>query len=179
MEVKRLQDEAKAIAMARDQAKPQEVRDREMRNKFRTMQGKLEANVKRKSVLEADIKELETKLAKQREALANLEAICQDQDRKVRELHTALGTIQVESDSEHDSEGSDSDMEAAPTSRQRDGWGVVGKKGKVVIPPVFTAAEQTAIAILRGGGVPPKASEDSDRDSRSRSPPGQRSGGSK
>jgi hypothetical protein len=29
-----------------------------MRNKFRTMQGKLEANVKRKSVLEAKIKEL-------------------------------------------------------------------------------------------------------------------------
>jgi hypothetical protein len=77
-EVKRLQDEAKAFAAARDQAKPQEVRDREMRNKFRTMQAKLEANVKRKSVLEADIKELECKLAKQQEALAQLETICQD-----------------------------------------------------------------------------------------------------
>jgi chromosome segregation ATPase len=177
MEVKRLQDEAKALAVARDQAKPQEVRDREMRSKFRTMQGKLEANVKRKSVLEADIKDLEAKLAKQQEALANLEAICQDQDRKVRELHTALGTIQVESDSEQGSSGSDSDMEAeaAPTSRHRDGWGVVGKKGKVHIPPVFTAAEQSALAILRGGGAPPKAGEDSDRDTRSRSPPGQRS----
>jgi uncharacterized coiled-coil protein SlyX len=178
-EVKRLQDEAKALAVARDQAKPQEVRDREVRDKFRTMQGKLEAIVKRKSVLEADIKELEAKLAKQQEALANLEAICQDQDRKVRELHAALGTIHVESGSEQDSSDSDSDMEATPTSRRKDGWGVVGKKGKVVIPPVFTAAEQTAIAILRGGGVPPKASEERDRDGRSRSPPGQTSAGSK
>jgi chromosome segregation ATPase len=177
MEVKRLQDEAKALAVARDQAKPQEVRDREMRSKFRTMQGKLEANIKRKSVLEADIKDLEAKLAKQQEALATLEAICQEQDRKVRELHTALGTIQVESDSEQGSSGGDSDMEAeaAPTRRHKDGWGVVGKKGKVHIPPAFTAAEQSALAILRGGGAPTKAGEDGDRDTRSRSPPGQRS----
>jgi hypothetical protein len=118
-------------------------------------------------------------LAKQQEALAHLETICQDQDRKVRELHTALGTIQVDSGSDQDSAGSDSDMEADPTSRQRGGWGVVGKKGKVVIPPAFTAAEQTAIALLRGGGAPPKASDDSDREGRSRSPPGQRSGGGK
>jgi uncharacterized coiled-coil protein SlyX len=179
LEVKRLQDEAKALAVARDQAKPQEVRDRETRNKFRTLQGKLEANVKRKSTLEADIRALEVKLAKQQEALATLEAICQEQDRKVRELHTALGTIPNESDSEQEGSDDESDMEAdadaPPTSRHQDGWGVVGKKGKVLIPPAFTAAEQSALAILRGGGAPAKAGEEGgDRDTRSRSPPGQR-----
>jgi chromosome segregation ATPase len=180
-EVQRLQEAAKALAMARDQAKPQEVRDREMRSRFRTLQGKLEANVKRKSVLEADIKELQAKLAKQQEALAILEDICQEQDRKVRELHTALGTIQVETDSEQGSADGDSDMDAdaAPISRRKDGWGVVGKKGKVLIPPAFTAAEQTALAMVRGGGAPAKAGEEGERETRSRSPPGQRTSSGK
>jgi uncharacterized coiled-coil protein SlyX len=98
------------------------------------MQGKLEANVKRNSVLEADIKELEAKLAKQQEALANLEAICQDQDRKVREVHTALGTIQVEPDSEQDCAGSDSDMEATPHQSSTGRVGSGGQKRQGYYP---------------------------------------------
>jgi chromosome segregation ATPase len=141
-ELQRLQSAAKAYATARDQAKPTETREREMRNRFRTLQGKLEANVKRRSVLEADLAELESKVAKTKEALLKLESVCTEQDRKVRELHTALGTVQVDSESEAGSQDSESDMEAdeqTSTSRRKGGWGVVGRKGKATIPAAFTA----------------------------------------
>jgi hypothetical protein len=195
-----MQEAAKALAAARDQAKPQDVRDREMRNRFRTMQDKLEANVKRKSALETDIQELEGKLAKQKEALFQLETVCSQQDRKVRELHAALGTVRVDSESD----GSDADMEdgpATPTSRRKDGWGLVGTKGKVkqkaalsllespcldqdkkvarkvATPPTFTAAELAALAVLRGAAGAAKAGESKATEGRrSRSPPGQKAG---
>jgi hypothetical protein len=181
-ELQRLQSAAKAYATARDQAKPPETRGGEMRNRFRTLQGTLEANVERRSILEADLAELESKVAKTKEALLKLESVCTEQDRKVRELHIALGTVQVDSDSEADSQDSESDMDAdeqTSISRRTGGWGVVGRKGKVTIPAAFTAREQSAIATLRSGGIPPKSAEsEADREgNRSRSPPGQRANG--
>jgi predicted RNase H-like nuclease (RuvC/YqgF family) len=158
-ELQRLQAEAKALAVARDNAKPKEVRENEMRSKFRTMQAKLEANVQRKSVLEADIKELEGKLAKQQAALSLLEATCMDQDKKVRELHTALGTVCVDSDSKDASGGGESDMDEDTNSRRRDGWGLVGKKGRVATPAALTEAEKTVIALLTGKRLPNKPGE--------------------
>jgi chromosome segregation ATPase len=183
-ELQRLQAAAKAYAAARDQAKPPETRERELRNRFRTLHSKLEANVRRKSSLEADLADMESKVAKLKEALLKLDSICTEQDRKVRELHTALGAVQVDSESEDGEEDSESDMEAedaggAATSRRKGGWSTVGPKGKVTFPQAFTAAEQSAISLLRSGGpaLRPLEKAEGDQDDRSRSPPGQRANG--
>jgi uncharacterized coiled-coil protein SlyX len=129
-ELTRLQAEAKEW----DNAKPQEVREREMRGRFRTMQSKLEANVKRKSLLEAEVRDLEARLAKQMAALATLETTCMEHDKKVREMHAALGATSSTPGSDGDDEdvpsGHTSDMEGGVTqaaARAGEWWGERGR----------------------------------------------------
>jgi hypothetical protein len=135
-EVEKLRARAEEAAAERDVAKPREVRDRELRNRYKEVQGKLDKNKDKQAKLAGRIEDLADELAKARKAMEELEDIIAGQERKVRELHMVLGTEGSSSDDDddeddEDGEGDDEDMSP---SRVPTGFSVVGRNGKTIRP---------------------------------------------
>jgi hypothetical protein len=90
-EIDKLRADAEATALERDADKPKETRRRELCSKFKCLQGKLEANILRRSKAEQDVAAARIQLEKKLEQFMRLQEIVEQQDRKVRELHPELG----------------------------------------------------------------------------------------
>jgi DNA repair exonuclease SbcCD ATPase subunit len=123
-----LRKKAEAASSARDEAKPRSQRVRELRGKHEEVQAKLDKNCDRLRQQEALVAKLKADLGKAEAAQEELVTIIENQQQKVRELHTMLGSM-FDSESEEDSEDDEGmEQEGRDGERVR---GVVGKSGKV------------------------------------------------
>jgi TolA-binding protein len=127
-----MRKQADKWAELRDEAKPKEVRDRELRNKYREVQGKLDRNQYKLRQQIQEVEDLRSKLAKAEAYCQQLEDTVEAQARKVKELHSELGATS-DSDYGDDEDGSDT-MSVGPADRKAE-WGTVGKKGKITLLP--------------------------------------------
>jgi chromosome segregation ATPase len=153
-----------------------------LRGKQEDVQAKLDKNCDRLKQQEATVAKLKADLAKAEAAHDELVTIIENQQQKVRELHTLLGSI---SDSDSEDGGDDADMDSDEDNQEKV-RGVVGRNGRVthttdearlasllaVRPGTGAAAllrdERRAWADLGDEGDKEK---DRRRDDRSRSPP--------
>jgi chromosome segregation ATPase len=179
-ELDALRKRAEAASSARDEAKPRSQRVRELRGKQEDVQAKLDRNCDRLKQQEATVAKLKADLAKAEAAHDELVTIIENQQQKVRELHTLLGSIS-DSDSEDDSEDEGMDPEDEENDKVR---GVVGKNGRVThttdearLASLLAVRPGTgAAALLRDerrawADIGADGDKERRRDDRSRSPP--------
>jgi chromosome segregation ATPase len=136
---------------------------RELRGKQEDVQAKLDRNCDRLKQQEATVAKLKAALAKAEAAHDELVTIIENQQQKVRELHTLLGSIS-DSDSEGDCEDEgmdpeDEEDEAKGRPGDAPGWRTVGRRGRITksldedrLACLMGMRTGTATQALRGEG---------------------------